>query len=1674
MIVMLRYMSRKLFVSHKKVKKQRKARKVVNNRNRTSKERRNKLSSDLRSQVLSVDDLSGSDMPRDIEVANWILDVHQNLAHKSRSMSPTRSPTYSYNSPLFHPPTPVRSSSRMAFQRYNSLGHNYSLATSPLTYSTGLVQRNYVKKRMNRSGDNRMSPLSTNEKSKKTTKSKTKKSELKNKNISKTKTKSKDKNGSKSKRSHSRDRSLSKKYKGGERVGWEFQNVTLTRVPGYGFGIAVSGGRDNPHFINGDPAIAISDVLKAGPAEGKLQINDRVMSANGVSLENVDYTTAVNVLRECGNTVNLLIKRRTLLPNSDLVKVTLTKSNKKDDFGIVLGCKFFIKEITNRSLIDKDSSIKEGDVIIKINTSSTENLSLKEAKKLIENSKEKLNLVISREPNVSNNRQSDSNINGYPNGQSRWSTANLYDNAMAIKDTYDNINNANRSSNWGTHNQNVYVQPPTRGDYGHNSDDKNNLLSIDRSIGGPSGRNRGPISDISLQQLDQPSTPLMTSHSRNASLPNDTEAPPRPPLPRPNHYDDDPLTRRKQQTVISDPRFISFHKEGSVGIRLTGGNEVGIFVTAVQPGSPASLQGLQSGDKMLKANNKDMRGVTREDAVLFLLSLQEQIDLVVQNRKEEYDEIVANQKGDSFYIRVHFNYDSEGKGELSFHVGEVFHVVDTLFNGVVGSWLVFRLGRNNQEIQKGSVPNRNRAEELSAEQCTEKSKKTDTNTSERRGSFFKRRSARRSKSLSKDHWEDVVFGDNMSKFSAYERVTLKHPGFIRPVVLFGPLADVAREKLMKDYPDKYAFPQLDNQLEDVPKASKLNGIVKLSAIRDIVDKGKHALLDITPSAVDRLNYAQFYPIVIFMRAENKSVIKEMRSRLSKSVHKSSRKLYEQAVKLEKLWSHIFTASVTLTSADMWYKKLRETVDKQQQQSIWVSESKPEEPIGDDFLFPMISRLSYASSPESDLDLANELRLDEEEENAHRLVKASSDPSIATADENPVAMNSFGYPPPYSLRPPNKQLPLHILLRKELSKALTIEAKSKTSGAQNAISSHNSTAITNTEKEYFGSPKDSSSAYNTLKAGERYPAAPVPPNDNIYGTKTGPEPPPRIDRNNKPSRFRSAHERLFGRRDRESYTASDYINTSSAMPSSQKCDSLERTTITNGKQHINGAFGDSSSYSSDSYNKYGSPTGTLDNKQNYNTTSSNGRPAHDPYRFTRSTAQPHPSTSMKPQSPERSIKPMSPPNKYQIDAIQSRPVPPSPPPKPTNKSRLPSDGRPVPPPKPSHYPSRSWANSTDNDMTELNQMSTNGLQNNGFGYSPVYQQTKRTTQPNPDLSNGPPAYYSTMPSKDYQTANMRPQPQPLNGVNGEINNNIYAEQSSFGSPIRKGPYSDTDSSSGYMTAKSNYDKRPVYNSFAKINSSPIKDNYATNGPYLNVPYPPKHSRTSTFTTQPPPPPIPTQSSHVIQPPPSILDLQQNREHRGSAFELYRKPIETTPMRSTNLQSFGHHGLPPPPPPLVNSDHNDKSITSSVDSSHHTIIATAKGLFTNDGGILTSDETGVSVIIPPGAIPKGRQQEIYFKVCKDDKMVPPLDSEKGETLMSPIVMCGPHGLKFDVPVELRLPHCASVNPDGWAFALKSSDTNNGEPSEWQNVLLDTNDGISGPKLDNKFVSVLVDHF
>lgn len=989
----------------------------------------------------------------------------------------------------------------------------------------------------------------------------------------------------------------------------------------------------------------------------------------------------------------------------------------------------------------------------------------------MDGSKDKLNLVIKRENCSNNNRFTDSRYNQL-----------IYENGLGsniVKEaTLPFTDGSNNRQMWS--NQNVYVQPPTRaGSNGQTMqpppppptatvDEINSKIGTsNRSVTMNARSNhRGPVIQNEQKHpltMDQgtPTTPLepVQGISRVGVADQiDGDLPPRPPPPRPEVYgipeSSDPFKSPSRSRGVKthlvpslDARIISFQKDGSVGIRLTGGNETGIFVASVQPGSPAALQGLQPGDRILKVNLTEIRDMTREDAVLLLLSAQDKVDLIVQYQKDEYEKILTQQKGDSFYIKTHFDFTSTAKGELSFHANEVFHVTDTLFNGTVGSWQVYRLGRNNQEVQKGTIPNRSRAEQLASDQAAEKAKKAES--SEYRGSFFKRRSARRSKSFSRERSESLSREHELTvtKFPPYETVSSKHPGFIRPVVIFGPLADIARDKLLREYPDKYSSPQTESTDDEtsLPKSSpsscKSHGIFRLSSIREIIEKGRHALLDVTPSAIDRLNYAAFYPIVIFMRAENKTIIKELRNRHSKenTRPKSSRKLLEQNIKLEKHWPHIFTSTIALTQADMWYKKLRETIEKQQQQSIWLPESKPSENISDDFLFPTFlntSRLSYASSPESDIEI--DRTLDEDTKpgadslETPRLVKASSDPSLAVPEEATTL---------YAART-HRQLPLHMILRKELSRALR-RSDSKSEKVAPPVQPSLDKNEKADHEEYFGttSPKEVGHVFPTSHS-EKMKELEVEDNyantgRNVNGsgrksnpTKVGPEPPPRVDRGKKPSRFRSAHERLFGRfsgpknepMSRESYDAPDYINTATIT-----------ATVTKTEKALNGKTGlsyiDNSSLSSDSYNKYTSPQSTLDGKHRNGLTSTGltnsigggaSRPTHDPYRFTKissSGCQPGTPTKSNGTSLERkpssafssSVKQSSAfsssVKSFPADAMISSPL------KPANYQsvyvtgstitnttdlnvgRL-TDGRPVPPPKPSNYSSSSRRDSSD--------------------------------------------------------------------------------------------------------------------------------------------------------------------------------------------------------------------------------------------------------------------------------------------------------------------------------------------------------------------------------------------
>ncbi|KAK2501657.1 hypothetical protein MC885_016445 [Smutsia gigantea] len=747
---------------------------------------------------------------------------------------------------------------------------------------------------------------------------------------------------------------------------WEQHTVTLHRAPGFGFGIAISGGRDNPHFQSGETSIVISDVLKGGPAEGQLQENDRVAMTirrkkkvqipvsrpdpEPVSENEEDsYDEEVHDARSGrGGPVNRRSEKswardrsasreRSLSPRSDRrsvassqpakpTKVTLVKSRKNEEYGLRLASHIFVKEISQDSLAARDGNIQEGDVVLKINGTVTENMSLTDAKTLIERSKGKLKMVVQRDERAT---------------------------LLNVPDLSDSIHSANASerddiseiqSLASDHSGRSHDRPPHHSR--SRSPDQRSEPS-DHSRHSPQQPSNGSLRSREEERISKPgavSTPVKHADDHAPKTVeeviverNEKQAPtlpePKPVYAQVGQPDVDlpvspsdgvlPNSAHEDGILRPSMKLVKFRKGDSVGLRLAGGNDVGIFVAGVLEDSPAAKEGLEEGDQILRVNNVDFTNIIREEAVLFLLDLPkgEEVTILAQKKKDESD------VGDSFYIRTHFEYEKESPYGLSFNKGEVFRVVDTLYNGKLGSWLAIRIGKNHKEVERGIIPNKNRAEQLASVQYT-----LPKTAGGDRADFWRFRGLRSSKRNLRKSREDLSAQPVQTKFPAYERVVLREAGFLRPVTIFGPIADVAREKLAREEPDIYQ------------------------------------IANVTPNAVDRLNYAQWYPIVVFLNPDSKQGVKTMRMRLCPESRKSARKLYERSHKLRKNNHHLFTTTINLNSMnDGWYGALKEAIQQQQNQLVWVSEGKADGATSDD-LDLHDDRLSYLSAPGSEYSM----------------------------------------------------------------------------------------------------------------------------------------------------------------------------------------------------------------------------------------------------------------------------------------------------------------------------------------------------------------------------------------------------------------------------------------------------------------------------------------------------------------------------------------------------------------------------------------------------------------------------------------------------------------------------------------------------------------------------------
>ena len=106
----------------------------------------------------------------------------------------------------------------------------------------------------------------------------------------------------------------------------------------------------------------------------------------------------------------------------------------------------------------------------------------------------------------------------------------------------------------------------------------------------------------------------------------------------------------------------------------------------------------------------------------------------------------------------------------------------------------------------------------------------------------------------------------------------------------------------------------------------------VQSVRDVAEKGKHCILDVSGSAIKRLKMAQLYPIALFVRPTSVEWIMDFNKRCTLDEAKAE---FEKAEKLEQMFGEHFTAVITGDSFDELFEKVKEVITEQSGPLIWV-------------------------------------------------------------------------------------------------------------------------------------------------------------------------------------------------------------------------------------------------------------------------------------------------------------------------------------------------------------------------------------------------------------------------------------------------------------------------------------------------------------------------------------------------------------------------------------------------------------------------------------------------------------------------------------------------------------------------------------------------------------------
>ncbi|XP_070160142.1 disks large 1 tumor suppressor protein isoform X6 [Polyergus mexicanus] len=730
---------------------------------------------------------------------------------------------------------------------------------------------------------------------------------------------------------------------------WEYEEIVLERG-GAGLGFSIAGGTDNPHYGN-DTAIYITKLIPGGAAsaDGRLRVNDTILQVNDVSVVDVPHAAAVDALKRAGNTVKLYVRRRR---HTQLMEIELIKGNKGLGFSIAGGIGnqhipgdngIYVTKIMDGGAAQVDGRLVVGDKLVAVRNAlqgdkNLENVTHEEAVATLKATQDRVVLLVAKPesgivPPPPPPIATDNSLSPQPRKQN--GSVSALENSTATLPYSQESRHASSLALHGTGTPRAVSQEDVSREVRTVVLNKGSSGLGFNIVGGEDGEGifisfilAGGPADLSgeLRRGDQ----ILSVNGINLRT--------------------------------------ATHEEAAAALKGTGQT-----VTIVVQYKPEDYNRFEAKIQDLKQQ------ISQQNVMTGTLMRTSQKKSLYVRALFDYDP----NKDDGLPSRG-----------LAFRYGEILHVTNASDDewwqarrvtpqgdeeglGIIPSR---RRWERKQRARDRSVKFQGHMPVILDKQSTLDRKKKNFSFS-RKFPFMKSKDDKsedgsdqeRTPTTPENENDPTPFmlcytqddtntegsEENVLSYEAVQQLTIQ---YTRPVIVLGPLKDRINDDLISEFPDKfgscvphttrsrreyevdgrdYHFVASREQMErDIQnhlfiEAGQYNDNLygtSVASVREVAEKGKHCILDVSGNAIKRLQVAQLYPIAIFIKPKSVESVMEMNKRMTEE---QAKKTYERALKMEQEFGEYFTAVVQGDTPEEIYGKVKDVISEQSGPNIWV-------------------------------------------------------------------------------------------------------------------------------------------------------------------------------------------------------------------------------------------------------------------------------------------------------------------------------------------------------------------------------------------------------------------------------------------------------------------------------------------------------------------------------------------------------------------------------------------------------------------------------------------------------------------------------------------------------------------------------------------------------------------